>query len=459
MVRVALWTVVLPAALGGSSLALAQVVDKALIAVSPNGLTCVGQPPGDSRDLFALEKQGAIRLVRDGELLSAPLLDISAVVNDTGEAGLLGLAFHPQFSTNGFFYICYSGDAPGAPQEPGVHIVRYTMALGDLPFVVPGSERQVFWISRALPSQHFGGWIGFGPDGYLYISSGDGAGDPQSLTSLGGKILRIDVDHDDYPNDPMVSYAAPPSNPFYGSTVANPTIWALGFRNPWRCSFDRVTGDLWIGDVGEATREEIDFQPAIGSPPFSARNYGWPCTEGTYCTGMGTCDCSDPSLAAPIYEYPHDPNAPYNAVLGGYVYRGSAIPSLVGAYVFGDIVGTFSSFRYGPGGMTDFVDLTPDLGPGAWAFGEDSSGELYYTADTHDPANPGFGIFKIIARCYANCDHSATEPQLNVNDFVCFQETFAAGGSYANCDGSTTPPVLEVNDFICFLNKYAQGCP
>jgi glucose/arabinose dehydrogenase len=384
------------------------------------------------------------------------VLDLAPAVNTDGEGGLLGLAFHPQFQDNGHVYLSYTGHRPGTTNSPGTHVIRFTLDPADPAVVIPGSGLPIFRIPRPLGGSHFAGWIGFAPDGYLYILSGD-ARDPanaQPLDRLLGKILRIDVDQDGFPADPVTNYAVPPTNPFFGSTTARPEIWARGVRNPWRGSFDRATGDFWFGDVGEASREEINVQPP-GPPPHVARNYGWPCTEGTFCTGTPGCNCNAPALTPPVFEYTHSEGI---AVIGGYVYRGSALPELQGAYFFADLAGRIWHFRYGAGGISQFTERTAELGDiERIAWGEGSDGELYYSG-RNSPTGT-YHITKIVRACEANCDGGTIPPVLNVADFICFQNRFATGDPLANCDGSTIQPTLNVSDFICFQSKYAAGCP
>jgi hypothetical protein len=224
-------------------------------------------------------------------------------------------------------------------------------------------------------------------------------------------------------------------------------LWAVGLRNPWRCSFDRLTGDLWIGDVGEAASGEIDWQPAA----VGGLNYGWPCMEGLVChTPSNGCTCHDPVLTLPIYDHGRDGTA----TIGGYVYRGSAIPELQGTYLFADYSGLSWSLRLVNGSATELVRRNMEIPSSAYSsFGEDSSGELYLCSL--------FGqVFKIVRGCYANCDgRNSIAPILNVNDFLCFSNQFAADDPRANCDGSTEPPLLSVADFSCFMAAFANGCP
>lgn len=305
--------------------------------------------------LFIIEKYGAIRLFKDGLLSPQPFLDIDDRVNDySNEMGLLGLAFHPNFEQNGYFYVNYTGE--------GGHtrISRFT-ARGDI--ADPNSEQVLMVIDQPFPN-HNGGVVAFGPDGYLYLGLGDGGagGDPQkhgqNKASLLGKILRIDVNNGD-------PYSIPADNPFGNE------IWAYGLRNPWRMSFDRATGDLWIGDVGQGDWEEIDYLPA-GSP--GGANFGWSLMEGSY--GYDTV-VPQPGLLLPAVEYNHDFGC---SVTGGYVYRGS-MPEWDGVYFYGDYCsGTVWGLTLVDGQWQSQVLFEADLR--ITSFGEDEAGELYLISDT-----------------------------------------------------------------------------
>jgi glucose/arabinose dehydrogenase len=391
-----------------------------------------------------------MKVVRDGVRLPTPVLTLTGITT-SDESGLLGLAFHPDFQSNGYFYVlCTSG----ATAPAGTKIIRYTLDPSNPEVADPASAYPILTILRSPGAAHQGGWMGFGPDGFLYISSGNGGDNTtsQNTNVLLGKILRIDVDHDAFPADPNANYAIPATNPFVSGGGA-PEIWAYGLRNPWRCSFDRATGDLWIGDVGEASIEEIDFQPAAVVPPFPARNYGWPCMEGSQCysSSLATCLCGDPSLILPVIEYTHNYG---ESVMCGYVYRGAAIPALRGTFLWGDLEGISFSCRYMNGQqLSEFAIRRSELAVGGiHSFGEDQAGELYIASAVN-------GVFKIIPRCAPNCDGSTGVPILNVQDFTCFFQKFATGDPYANCDGSTGTPILNVQDFTCFLQRYALGCP
>jgi hypothetical protein len=311
---------------------------------------------------------------------------------------------------------------------------------------------------------HNAGWMGFGPDGFLYIPLGDGGsgGDPgnraQNIDLLLGKVLRIDPSGDDFPADPNRNYRIPADNPFVGVAGAD-EIWAYGLRNPWRSSFDRQTGDFWIGDVGQELWEEIDFQSGALTPPFTAANYGWRCYEGN--APYNTTGCAPQGTRTfPVHVYSSGTGSGNCSVTGGYVYRGCRIPQARGLYFFADFCsGRVWTFRYVNGQVTDLTlrntELNPPGGPNistVSSFGEDANGELYITSLSGN-------LFRLVPTCYANCDASTTPPTLNVADFTCFLQRFAASDCFANCDNSTTPPRLNVADFTCFLQQFAAGCP
>ena len=348
---------------------------------------------GDSR-LFIAEREGYIRVVQpDGTVLPTPFLDISGptLATDNWEQGLIGLEFHPNYAANGYFYIMYTTEPNSA-----IRVMRYTVSA-DPNVANPSSGQLFFDIAKPIsgdgqPSKvHNGGSMHFGPDGYLYISIGDGGPDPwignnlpgdpfnnsQRLNTLLGKILRIDVNGND-PECGTANYSIPPSNPYAGTSGSKcDEIWASGLRNPWRMSFDRLTGELYIGDVGEWQFEEINYQPA-GSE--GGENYGWHCFEGTLNyvllhPEIGP-DCQQPleNYTFPIFEYPH--GSPCSSVTAGYVYRGYDFPEIYGQYIFGD----FCTGRVWRTALVDGVwetALVADLQVGISTFGEDVDGELY----------------------------------------------------------------------------------
>ena len=313
------------------------------------------QPANDGTGrLFIIEKYGLIRVYENGQLLDAPFLDITDRVDDSGnEMGLLGLAFHPDYEQNGFFYVNYTGDGGNT------RISRF-QASGNI--ADSNSENVLLIIEQPYPN-HNGGALAFGPDGYLYAGLGDGglAGDPhrngQNKTSLLGKILRIDVNNGN-------PYSIPADNPF-GSEV-----WAYGLRNPWRISFDRATGNLWIGDVGQGDWEEIDYLPA-GSQ--GGANFGWSVMEGNH----GYNGAPRPELILPVAEYSHNEGG--CSVTGGYVYRGS-MPEWNGIYLYGDYcTGTVWGLILSGAGWQSQVMF--DTGVTITSFGQDESGEIYLASD------------------------------------------------------------------------------
>jgi glucose/arabinose dehydrogenase len=323
----------------------------------------VTQPPDGTQRLFVVEKAGRIQLAVDGVTQPQPFLDISDVVNSRGtEQGLLGLAFHPAFANNRAFFVAYTG------RNGDSTVARYR-ASDDPNRADRSSGTVVLSIPHAEFANHNGGNLVFGPDGFLYIGTGDGGGggDPhgnaQNLQSLLGKMLRIDVDS-------ARPYGVPPSNPFIGQD-ARPEVWAYGLRNPWRYSFDLATGDLYIADVGQDRWEEVDFQPA-GDP--GGQNYGWNVMEGLHCYRPAS-NCDPTGLTLPIAEYGHNLGC---AIIGGHVYRGLLAPSLVGAYVFGDECSArVWSLRQGTYGGWVTTELLRMQGTVISSFGEDQAGEVY----------------------------------------------------------------------------------
>lgn len=371
-----------PAAIPRFSLALALGLVSTAQAATPLQLSPVVSglaaplfltaPAGDDR-LFIVERAGRIRVWQGGALLPTPFLDISAQVDTAGERGLLGLAFDPDYASNGRFYVNYIDST-----SLDTVVARYTAPSAGSNVADVGSGQTLLSVAQpAGLSNHKAGWLGFRPGepDYLYIATGDGGGgnDPdnraQDLTDNLGKILRIDV-------SPASGYAIPAGNPYVG-LAGNDEIWAYGLRNPYRNSFDRLTGDFYIADVGQNTAEEIDLEPAPGT---GGRNYGWRALEGDG-DNPGVADPAPVDAVAPLLSYAHGTLG--QTVIGGYVYRGGAIPDLEGTYFFGDYVsGGLYSLRQVAGGVTEFTDRTTELGDpfgpfNLAAFGEDGQGELY----------------------------------------------------------------------------------
>lgn len=316
-------------------------------------------PSGDPR-LFIVEQPGRIRIVKDGRLIPVPFLDITDRVGSGGERGLLLVAFHPQFRTNGRFYVDYTD------RRGDTRVERYTAREG-ADVADTGSASLVLGVAQPF-ANHNGGLVMFGPDGMLYVGMGDGgsAGDPfgngQKRTTLLGKLLRIDVDHG-------APYAIPPGNPFAGRTDARPEIWATGLRNPWRFAFDPPAGLLYIADVGQGSWEEVDVTPAAQG----GLNYGWRGMEGAHCFVLFLCRRS--GVVLPALEYDHSEGC---SIIGGHVYHGARIPAIAGHYFYSDYCGGWlRSFRFVDGAVTD--RRTWDVPPvgAVLSFGEDAAGELY----------------------------------------------------------------------------------
>jgi glucose/arabinose dehydrogenase len=359
-------------------------------------------PPGDPNRLFVAERSGQIRVIdlRTNTLAPTPYLSIP--VSTEGERGLLGMAFDPNFATNGRFYVNYS--APAGADVGDQVIARYE-ANGDPMTATTANPTELRMLRLDRPSattnNHNGGWIGFSPNNpdNLYIAVGDGGGSndtfntAQSLASLHGKMLRIDV------NNPSGgrNYGIPAGNPFAAGGGA-PEIWAVGLRNPWRDSFDRATGDLWIADVGQNAREELDFQPAGAT---GGLNYGWAFREGDI-AGPKAPPTPTPATVEPIHVLTRSEGA---SITGGYVYRGG-IASLQGTYIFGDfITGRTWSFEYDGTTLSELTERTTQLDPDgaggfSWAsrlasFAEDANGELYMVALTTPNGGTG-AIYRIV---------------------------------------------------------------
>lgn len=353
----------------GVSLRLERI-DAALGLNFPIFLTA---PPGDMARLFVVEKEGLIKIVDKGtRALIGTFLDISALVSKGGEQGLLGLAFDPLYVTNRRFYVSYTDTGGNSV------IARYLVSTGNTNAAVSTADRIILTVAQPF-ANHNGGMIAFGPDGMLYIGFGDGGsgGDPgnraQNQNELLGKLLRIDVSQGAVAPQP---YTVPPTNPFFGQIGKREEIWSLGLRNPWRYSFDRQTGDLYIADVGQGNWEEVDVSTVAGGAGKGA-NYGWNEMEGNHCYPPGTTTCTTAGMTLPRLEYDHTGGA--CSITGGYAYRGTAIPALKGTYFYGDFCAGFvRSFRLVNGTPAQFFDWTA-LRPGGniTSFGEDASGEIY----------------------------------------------------------------------------------
>ncbi len=322
-------------------------------------------PPGDTLRLFVVQQGGLIRILRRDTLLPAPFLDLSGHIDAGGERGLLSMAFHPQYASNGRFYVYYTNP------DGNIRIVRYVVSAADSNVADSLSGDTVIAVPHPGHDNHNGGQLQFGPDGMLYAGLGDGGGggDPdangQNPHALLGKLLRLNVDG-------ASGYTIPPSNPFATDTSGAPEIWAGGLRNPWRFSFDRTNGNLYIADVGQGSWEEVDIQLAA-SP--GGLNYGWNVMEGNHCYNGGACDQTP--FVKPVIEYDHNFGC---SITGGYVYRGTRVPFIIGHYLYADFCSHFvKSFPFSGGPTQTIYDWTTLLDPHAQisSFAQDARGELY----------------------------------------------------------------------------------
>jgi hypothetical protein len=335
----------------------------------------ITSPPNDSR-LFVVEKDGLIKVFPQDQQDAAPFLDLSAKVDTTGESGLLGLAFHPNYANNGKFFVCFTEDF--LPGDPRLFVESYRISETNPNRANPASVRVVFGpVYQSSPGDiNHGGCLAFDSKGFLYLSTGDGDNPLQGQNGLGfrSKMIRLDINIP-YPHTPA-------TNPFINSTTVRHAVWSQGLRSPWRFSFDRLTGDLFISECGADLVDEIDWE-SVNS--VGGLNYGWSCMEGTTCTGIpgSVCECGAPVLTPPIEEIPLAGGT--CAIVGGYVYRGDLIPALYGRYVYGDFcTGRIFSFTYDGVTKGPTVEHTAELNPpgpnrieSITSFGEDRFGELY----------------------------------------------------------------------------------
>jgi glucose/arabinose dehydrogenase len=388
-------------------------------------------PPGEPDRILIARLNGVVSVIDHGVLLSTPFLNIQSRVNT--DHGLIGLAFPADYATSRRFYVNYTPRG-----EFGPRIARYTTSADPN---VANTTEEVLLMTGGGTGDHAGGWMDFGPDGMLYIARGIAGAEfqpnpAQNPLLIQGKILRIDVSS-------STGYTSPPDNPFM-SLPGLDEIGAMGVRNPWRDSFDRLTGDLYLADVGGNMMEEIDYVPA-GTLP--GRNFGWSCMEGTNCLNP-TC-CADPGFTAPVYAYAHTVG---HSVIGGYVYRGSAIPRWRGRYLWLDYISDrLWSMRVVGGIATDVQEHTAGLNAGlpvrglsgGVAFGQDAEGELYVL-------EYGGRILKIASRSApADWDFDGS---VRITDFLAFLSDYAQGRADVTGDQRT-----DMEDFIEFLRLYAQG--
>jgi glucose/arabinose dehydrogenase len=452
----------------------------------------VVQSPTDAGVFYSVQKTGSVSVTINQVVQSTPLVSfptsvaspgLSVRVESGGESGLLSMAFDPNFSTNGFVYFFLTGGLVGETATYA-NVIRYRMTG---PTTLDRSSAfRVLSFSRNA-GIHNGGWMGFGPDGFLYISVGD-AGQGSNATNLGvhhGKMLRIDVTRDDFPSDPLRNFGVPPGNPYVNTAGALPEIIAVGLRNPWRCSFDRATGDLWIGDVGAATAGAIYTLRAGGTLPA---NFGWPCydrgltqaqTNPSTCTDLG-------ALSPALLTYSRNYGG---SVTGGYVYRGCAMPLMRGRYIFADYVsGAVTSAKVNVDGtLSDAQAHRPQFGnqgpTGISCLLEDRSGELYLVSlgrgditRLFAPAPWGRdleanGTIDSCQSAYCGVADVAQlggaigpDGQLTADDLTGYLSAFFAGnllvadlsrvGGFMQADGQVTS-----DDLIAFLGQFFVGCP
>jgi glucose/arabinose dehydrogenase len=436
----------------------AQALISTRIATGFNRPLYLTSPPGDTERMFVIEQfTGLVKIIKNGVVLPTPFIDLNPIViNGGNERGLLGLAFHPDYATNRKFYVSYNDNA-------GASVVReYLRDSANPDLADPASFTTIFGPLAQPFTNHTGGCIQFGPDGMLYFGLGDGgsANDPgnraQTLSNELGKMHRFDVD-----NPP--SYV-PADNPYIGapndpSNTIPDTIWAYGLRNPWRFSFDRATGDMLIGDVGQNAIEEIDFQPASST---GTENYGWRCMEGNNCTGLTGCTCNAASLSDPIHTYGH--GGGNCSVTGGYVYRGPGLGSLTGHYFFADYCSArIWTFRYDGTTLSNLVERTVDLAPDVGAinlitsFGEDALGQLYILDQDGE-------IFRVDQDCTTPTQYCTSTPNssffpafmswqgttsIAANDFVLEALSLPNGAIGIFFGGTGTTQVPFGNGFLC----------
>lgn len=321
-----------------------------------------------SNRMFIVEQDGLVKVYNGSSVLATPFLNLTSLTNASGEQGLLSMAFHPNHTVNRYFFVYYTN------LSGSVTIARYQVSPGDVNQADPSSGVVLMTIPKPF-TNHNGGHLQFGTDGYLYFGTGDGGsgGDPnnfaQNGNSLLGKMIRINVNQDSI----APYYNIPPDNPYIANAAVLDEIWALGVRNPWRWSFDRLTGDMWIGEVGQGAREEVDFHPAGNTGGI---NYGWRCYEGF--AAFNTAGCAAPSTyVSPIFDYPHNNATGGFSITGGYVYRGPEFPSMYGQYICADYV-SGNTWIIRPNGSGGWISSLQAGLPGSiCSFGEGENGVLY----------------------------------------------------------------------------------
>ncbi len=455
---------------GLTSSAPAQTAVRVILKSSIPGTIYVTAPPGDTSRIFSVQRGGTIRVHPTTTYAAnvTPFLTV-ANVNQSGERGMLSMAFHPSYSTNGWFYFYYSR-TNGTLAE--TVIARARVSTTDPNIADPASLQDVLVVTGSA-AIHQAGWIGFGPDGLLYVPLGDNGQSSltQSNTTLRGKILRLDVDgpdnipgntdDDGFPDDATKLYTIPPNNPFLNDPMPD-EVWAVGVRNPFRCSFDRLTGDFWVGDVGGGSREEVT-RLTVNS---GGANLGWPCAEGNQISNTNCVNAMGAAYTPPMFDYRNNVGTLNTIaggcyVVGGYIYRGSAIPCLKGQYLFADgCAGWFTGIPRSPGVVDEFYRQGTDRLQSA---GEDASGELYLIG-----LNQGGTIYKIepngLVAGTPDCDNNgfsdACELRLNIT-LDTNNNTIPDGceGLCTDIDFNNNGVYPEDADIIDFFNVLAgSGC-
>lgn len=443
------------------------------------GCVAIAQVPGDRTRIFVLTLQGRVFVVQNGVQLADPFINVNNL--DGPGNGATGLAFDPDYASNGFVYLAQTARDPSGIEPAGMTVWRFRVS-GDNPNMVDSLSRAYVIVTQPATGQHTGGWIGFGPDGYLYVTGGDAGGTHlvQDKNSWIGKLLRLNVQTDAFPADARRNYGIPPNNPFAGQTPGADEVWSLGWRNAFRASFDRNTGDLWVADVGQSLREEVNREPA-GHP--GGLNYGWPCREGHVAgPSPGACP-ANAEFAAPLDDFVRNESS---CIIGGYVYRGCANPGMRGRYVFGNCSSTTVRSLDPSRPTVSQVVHTGQLGQAStlFGFGEDLDGELYFCGQG--------GVFKLLpavesggtdcnangrideceiargevadangdglpddctARCRADADASGS---LGVGDVFRFLGLWFSNSPFADFNSD---PGVTLQDLFDFLSAYFSGCP